>query len=223
MEKFKIAMGFPMLATAIWLFSLTVTFYGERTWWLGIFLVFVGLAAWIFGAFVQHGRTRRGLATVIAIVFLVTGYAWALDSKLEWRKQNDNSAAESSPQHAPKGYPWERWSPTAVAKARAEGRPVVVDFTAAWCQTCNIQVKPAFEGKAVIEKLRELNAAALVADYTRYPADITQELERFERAGVPLVLVYPADATKPPLVLPEPLPLTPYGPTLLDALAKISK
>src|SRR5262249_39490090 len=85
MEKFKIAMGFPMLATAVWLFSLTTTFYGERSWWLAIFLVFVGAAAWVFGAFIQRGGRRRGLAAAVALLLLATGYVWALDDKLRWR------------------------------------------------------------------------------------------------------------------------------------------
>jgi thiol:disulfide interchange protein DsbD len=84
-------------------------------------------------------------------------------------------------------------------------------------------VKPAFESGAVIAKLKSINAVALVADYTLYPPEISQELERFGRSGVPLVLVYPADANKPPLVLREPLPLAPYGPTIIDALDKVAK
>ena len=52
MEKFKIAMGFPMLATAVWLFNLAYDNYGKNVLWLGIFLVVVALAAWIFGEFV---------------------------------------------------------------------------------------------------------------------------------------------------------------------------
>ena len=62
MEKFKIAMGFPMLATAIWLFNLAGDDYGKNVFWLGIFLVTVALAAWIFGEFVQRGSQRQGLA-----------------------------------------------------------------------------------------------------------------------------------------------------------------
>ena len=91
MEKFKIAMGFPMLATAVWLLSLTTTFYGERSWWLGIFLVLVGTAAWVFGTFVQRGTRRRSLAAVITVLLLVAGYAWALDAKLDWRSPVKNS------------------------------------------------------------------------------------------------------------------------------------
>jgi thiol:disulfide interchange protein len=222
MERFKVAMGFPMLATTIWLFSLTTTFYGERTWWLGVFLVFVGAASWVFGTFVQRGGARRrGLAAIIAAILLAVGYAWALDEGLGWRSPVKNSGADQALMHAPEGYAWQRWSAESIARARTEGRPVVVDFTAKWCQTCNIQVKPAFESKAVIEKLRSMNAVALVADWTRYDSEITQELERFGRSGVPLVLVYPADPAKPPLVLPEPLPWpAPYSPTVLEALAK---
>lgn len=224
MERFKVAMGFPMLATAVWLFSLTTTFYGERSWWLGVFLVFVGAAVWTFGTFVQRGQRHRWLGVVVALVLLGTGYLWALDAHLRWRSPDVGAENGGTPANAPEGYSWQRWSIEAIAKARASGHPVVVDFTAKWCLTCNVSVKPAFESKAVIEKLKAINAVALVADYTRYPPEITQELERFGRGGVPLVLVYPADVNKAPLVLPEPLPYpTPYGPTILDALDQAAK
>jgi thiol:disulfide interchange protein DsbD len=223
MERFKIAMGFPMLATAVWLFSLTTTFYGERSWWLGVFLVFVGGAAWTFGTFVQRSQRRRTLAIVVIVALLATGYTWALDNELRWRSPDLGGTGNAALAHAPEDYPWQTWSSEAVAKARADGKPVIVDFTAKWCLTCNVSVKPAFENKAVIQKLKAMGAAALVADYTLYPPVISQELERFGRSGVPLVLVYPADPGKPPLVLPEPLPYpAPYAPTILEALDKIA-
>ena len=223
MERFKVAMGFPMLATAVWLFSLTTTFYGDRSWWLGVFLVFVGAAVWTFGTFVQHGKMHKGLALLAVVALLVTGYVWVLDRKLLWRAPASGSENAPALAQAPKGYVWQRWSEDAVTKARSDGHPVVVDFTAKWCLTCNTQVKPAFESKAVVEKLKSINAVALVADWTIYAPEITRELEKFGRSGVPLVLVYPADVNKAPLVLSEPLPLTPYGPTILDALEKIAK
>jgi thiol:disulfide interchange protein DsbD len=220
MEQFKIAMGFPMLATALWLFSLTTIYYGERSWWLAVFLVFVSAAAWGFGVFVQRGNSRRGLALGVVLAVLAAGYVWALDGQLRWRSPIKDASGEVAPTHAPEGYAWQPWSAEAVTKARAEGRPVVVDFTAKWCLTCNISVAPAFETKAVIEKLKQLNAVALVADYTRYAPEITKELARFNRTGVPLVLVYPADASQPTIVLNEPLPYpASYAPTLLDALS----
>ena len=131
-------------------------------------------------------------------------------------------AAAGALQHAPDGYPWHRWSVEAVNKARAEGRPVIVDFTAKWCLTCNLTVKPALERKGVVERLKQLEAVALVADYTLEPPEIGDELARFGRAGVPLVLVYPRDATQPPMLLPEPLSPSPahYSGVILDALAK---
>lgn len=222
MENFKIAMGFPMLATAVWLLSLTSTFYGERSWWLGIFLVLVGTAAWVFGAFVQRGKKRRALASIVAVLLLVTGYVWALDGNLQWRSPATETPAGTTLAHAPKGFPWQPWSRDAVAKAQSEGRPVIVDFTAKWCVTCNATVKPALERAEVIEKLKAMNAAALLADNTTFPPAITEELARFNRAGVPLVLVYSRDPAKAPLVLPEPLSPSPahYARVILEALAK---
>ncbi|HTD66660.1 MAG TPA: thioredoxin family protein, partial [Candidatus Limnocylindria bacterium] len=206
MERFKVAMGFPLLATAVWLFTLTITHYGKRVWWLGVFLVVVSLAAWVYGEFVQRGRARRGVSLVVVLLLLGGGIFYAVENKLRWREPILGDAEQSNPlQEAPDGIAWQRWSPATVAKFRADGRPILVDFTADWCVTCNTIVKPALESDGVRAKLKEINAVALLADYTKFPPAISAELERFQRAGVPLVLVYPRDATKEPLVLPEAL------------------
>jgi len=96
---------------------------------------------------------------------------------------------------------------------------VFVDFTAKWCVTCNANKKTSIEIPSVRAKLKSIQAAALLGDYTKVPPAITDELARFGRAGVPLVLVYPKDATKPPMVLPE--LLTPG--IVLDALDKAAE
>jgi thiol:disulfide interchange protein DsbD len=190
MEKFKIAMGFPMLATAFWLMSLVPVHYGEKSWWLGLFLVLVAFAAWIFGTFVQHGSGRRLPAAILALAVLGFAYAFLLEKKLDWRK----TVVEEV---------WAAWSPEAVAEAQTSGRPVLVDFTAKWCLTCNTIVKPALESDAVRKKIAEVKAVPLIADYTRLPDNITRELHRFDRAGVPLVVVFPGKASGKPIVLPE--------------------
>ncbi len=204
MERFKVAMGFPMMAAAVWLFSLAALHYGERAFWLAIFLVFVGLAAWVYGEFVQRNRTRPGMAIAALLTILAGGYAFALESHLRWREPvAPGSSVASENQRG--GIPWQRWTPGAVAEARNQGRPVLVDFTAKWCLTCNTIVKPALESASVKEKVRELNAATFLGDYTGFASDITEELNRYGRAGVPLVIVFPRKRDAAPIVLPEAL------------------
>jgi thiol:disulfide interchange protein DsbD len=203
MEKFKIAMGFPMLATAIWLFNLAYDDYGKNVLWLGIFLVIIALAAWIFGEFVQRGRTGKGVAALITLVLLIGGYAFALEDQLHWRSPVIVASTTASLPTSPNGIDWQPWSPQAVAKARSEGHPVLVDFTADWCLTCQVNKKIAIEIPSVRKKLKEINAVALVGDYTHFPDNITTELNRYNRAGVPLVLVYPKDVEPQPIVLPQ--------------------
>jgi thiol:disulfide interchange protein DsbD len=203
MEKFKIAMGFPMLATAVWLFNVASSSYGKNVLWLGVFLVVVAFAAWIFGEFVQRGRTRRGIALVIAAILLVGGYAFALEKELGWRAVMPEANAMGSLKESADGIDWQRWSPEAVAQARAAGHPVLVDFTADWCLTCQVNKKLAIETPSVRAKLKELNAVALTGDYTHFPDAITSELNRYQHAGVPLVLVYPKNLDEPAFVLPQ--------------------
>ena len=95
--------------------------------------------------------------------------------------------------------------PEAVTAARAEGRPVLVDFTADWCLNCQANKITSIEIEPVEKKLKQMNAVALIGDFTRKNPEIASELRRFERAGVPLVLVYPANPEEPPIVLPPAL------------------
>ena len=219
MEKFKIAMGFPMLATVVWLFNVASSSYGRNVLWLGVFLVIVAFAAWIFGEFVQRGRSRKTIATVVAMLLLAGGYAFALEKELDWRVAMPEAAATGSLKESPDGIDWQRWSPEAVAQARAAGKPVLVDFTADWCLTCQVNKKLAIEIPSVRAKLKELNAVALAGDYTRFPDAISTELNRYNHAGVPLVLVYPKNAGAPAIVLPQ--ILTPG--IVLDALDRAAQ
>jgi thiol:disulfide interchange protein DsbD len=200
MEKIKIAMGCPMLGAAVWLCSLLTIHYGERAWWMAVFLVFLALAAWVFGTFVQRGVRRQAVATIVSLALLAVGYAYAIEGGLHWREPLSETASEPTAKETPRGISWQKWSREAVTQARAAGRPVVVDFTAKWCPTCNTIVKPTLENHAVQQKLQEINALPLLANYTRQPPDITDELQRFGRAGVPLVLVYPRNPDAAPMV-----------------------
>src|SRR5208283_842300 len=187
MEKFKIAMGFPMLLTAVWLFNLATGDYGTNVLWLGVFLVLMAFAAWIFGTFVQRGRAGKGVALVIVLILVTGGYAFALENELHWREPIV-AATAGSLKASPDGIDWQPWSLEAVAQARAGGNPILVDFTADWCLTCQVNKKTSIEVSSVRQKLKEISAVALVGDYTHFPDSITAELNRFDRAGVPLVL-----------------------------------
>jgi thiol:disulfide interchange protein DsbD len=217
MERFKILMGFPMLGTAVWLFTLAASNYGGNgDLWLGLFLVLVAMAAWMWGQFVQRGRTRKGLAVMLSIAVLVTAYGYILEHQLDWRHPVPMSADNAKLVAAPAGIDWEPWSPEAIASARASNRPVLVDFTAKWCVTCQVFVKPVLESSAVIAKLKEVNAVALLENSFTKNETVVAELNRYDRAGVPLVLVFPADKSLPAIVLPP--VLTPG--IVLDALDK---
>ncbi len=218
LERFKVLMGFPMLATAVWLFSFTARRFGPNgPLWLGLFLVALGLAAWTWGQFVQRNTKHRTLATVATLVVLISSYVYALEIQLHWRNPQPHTTITA--QITAQKSLWQKWSPEAVANARAAGRPVIVDFTADWCVTCKYNKLVALDTAEVREALQRINAVALVADNTDEDPAIITELRKFDRAGVPLVLVYPRDTNAPPIVLPTLLTKS----LVLDALAKAAR
>src|SRR4030095_16804416 len=169
--------------------SLTVVHYGDSgIRWGGLFLVSLALAAWVWGQFVQRSSARRGLAIVVALALVAGGYAFALESKLKWRSSDAPPvAAADTPVKVSAGdIHWQPWSPAAVEKARGEGRPILVDFTATWCLTCQLNAQTSLDIASVRKRLEEINAVPLLADYSKKNPVIAAELKRFGRAGVPM-------------------------------------
>ena len=97
---------------------------------------------------------------------------------------------------------WQKWSPEAVAAARAENRIVYVDFTARWCATCQANKKLVFHSQGVLQTFRDKNIAALKADWTNKDPQITAELAKYKRSAIPFNLIYKPGAAEP-LILPE--------------------
>jgi len=191
MVRFKVAMGFPMMATAVWLLWVSSRTEDDMLW-LGLFLVVTAMAAWIWGEFMQRSTRRNGLAAAFALALLLLGYFGILEGQLQWRRPMGAVKA---------GIDWKPWSADAVEAARRDGHPALVDFTSKSCLSCKVNKATSIEIDAIRAKLKEIGAVAFEADYTDQP-DIAQELHRFDRDGVPLVLVYSKDVTKPPAVLP---------------------
>jgi thiol:disulfide interchange protein DsbD len=96
----------------------------------------------------------------------------------------------------------ETFSAERVEALRRSGRPVLVDFTAAWCLTCQVNERTTLAAPAVVKRMEALNVAFLKADWTNQDEAITRALAGFGRSGVPLVVLYPADPAAAPLILP---------------------
>lgn len=205
-----------MLATAIWLLSILFAHYGRETIWVQVFLLILSLALWLFGEFYQKNmKFISGI--IIPIILIVGGYLYALEYELNWR--HPERLKISSVHSSKYGINWQQWSPESVNNALKEGKVVLVDFTADWCLTCQANYKTSLDIPSVSQKLKEIGAVAFIADYTLKDERILVELKKYNRAGVPLVLVYPKNNPSEPIVLPE--VLTPS--IVLDALNKAAQ
>jgi thiol:disulfide interchange protein DsbD len=192
MLRFKVLMAFPMFGTAVWLVWVLGRQVGiDAASSLLALLVAVAFLAWTVGASGFGKRARATFGTLAAVALVATA-SWA------W------TVASISPPSAPAaeaGQRWNAWSRDAVDRAVSEGRPVFVDFTAAWCVTCQFN-KRTLSDEAVLADFEARDVLLLRADWTRRDDAITRELARLGRSGVPVYALYPPHADSPRL-LPE--------------------
>ncbi|MDD2762985.1 MAG: protein-disulfide reductase DsbD family protein [Opitutaceae bacterium] len=200
METFKQLMAFPLYATVgslVWVLAGQTPDTGLLKVLFG--LVFVAMAVWAYGRWTQHGgsagrrRFGQAFAAVLLAAGVLVGYPVKPSSEIVW----------------------EKWSPETVARRRAEGKTLYVDFTARWCATCQSNKAVVFSSAKVRAALRQHGVVLLRADWTSRDPLITEALAAFHRSAVPLDLIY-APGRPDPLILPE--LLTPD--IVLDGLAR---
>jgi thiol:disulfide interchange protein DsbD len=193
-------LAFPMLATVVWLLWVL----GQQTSLDAAMFALGGLlllAAFIW-ALKQHTVAARGLAGLLAIALV-----WGALNFADELKAPANSATTATTASAnanvPQGFTtlWQPWSESAVAQSLSQGRPVFVDFTAAWCVTCQINKKSTLSNNEVMADFAARQVTLLRADWTRRDPAITAALTGLGRSGVPVYVLYAPG--KAPLVLSE--------------------
>ena len=191
MAHFKTLMAFPMFATVVWL----VWVLGQQVGIDGVaallvLLLALAFAAWALGSTALGPVARKGFGA-LALLLMVAALFWAAPAL---RQEAVASAASA------KADEWEPWSTERVAQAQAEGRPVFVDFTAAWCVTCQFNKRTTLARSEVKSAFEERQVLRLRADWTRRDAAITAELTRLGRSGVPVYALYAPGAAAPKLL-----------------------
>jgi thiol:disulfide interchange protein DsbD len=211
MERLKQFMAFPMFLTCVWLFWVLGLQIGmDAVAWMLAALVGLALFAWSAGLAQRGVQGFRWLAGAAALVAALT--------LLPLARTAAQPASALSPAHAAPASAdgsWSGWSPEAQRAALAAGRPVFVDFTAAWCITCQANRRLVLSDERVERAFRAGGVVLMEADWTRRDEAISRELTHFARSGVPMYVLY--DRTGTPHLLPE--ILSTQG--LLDALAAI--
>jgi thiol:disulfide interchange protein len=186
MEILKQLTAVPLFGTAIWL-------------------------AWVYGNL--HSGNSQGVDHLTRLLwcFLALAIAgWALG---KWPANWKSAIAAlliaavglAIPLYQPKDTTlvWTPYSQQALDQARAAGHPVFIDFTAAWCLSCQVNERAVLKSADVQHQFSKNNVTLLKADWTQYDPEITKQLASVNRSGVPTYVIYPAMKNSSADVLPE--------------------
>ena len=204
MDRLRQFLAFPMYASAVWMIWVLT----QQTGADGVIyalggMILIAFAIWLLR--IGSGASaatwlRRGLAAAAVLL------AFAAALKLE-----DSPATAASASAGVNFDGWQRFSRERLNQAVAAGKPVFVDFTAAWCITCLVNERVALETPATRRAFEQAGVVKLKGDWTNRDPEITSSLKDLGRAGVPLYLFWPPGAERPkilPQVLTESLILS---------------
>lgn len=179
METFRQVLAFPMFLTALWLLWVLSTQAGAD----GVLAVLAGSIVLAFGIWLA-GKAAQGLAgRIVAVAVVIAGFATA---PVLMNLPKEQLLVEGSP-----------WSPQQVSALRSEGRVIMVDFTATWCITCQVNKSTTLKSASVQKAFADTNTAFLIADWTNKDKVIGEELASHGAAGIPFYLIYPASGGEP--------------------------
>lgn len=224
---FEHVVGFCLLGTVVWLVRPIATALGGEGLLLTLlFLIFVSVAAWLYGK-VQFGdpAPRRLRYYGSAGAFVVGGwmicfhYANTIDGLIlneKARRLGTAAAACGDLDWSKPDIPWQEYTRDRALETVKTGCTIFVDYTAEWCVNCKANEKFVINTREVRETMRELGVMPFRADFTLPDPEIKEDLERFGRAGVPMYVIYPAKRPDRPILLDE--LLTPSS--IIDNLKK---
>jgi thiol:disulfide interchange protein DsbD len=198
METLKQVLAFPMFATTVWL----VWVFGQQAGIDGVALLLFALlllggACWILGRWGASRVSDRGRLVTRSLAAVTLAGAFTL-CLLGARFERTGTRTVASDAQAE----WQAFSSATVDRLRAEGRPVFIDFTAAWCLTCQVNKRTTLRTEAVRRAFEEKQVTLFQADWTNQNPEISRALYALGRSGVPVYVLYKGDGSEP-VLLPE--------------------
>ncbi|QCA06486.1 protein-disulfide reductase DsbD family protein [Pantoea vagans] len=198
MITLKQGMAFPMLGAVGWLIWVLERQAGSAALAaiLACCLLF-SFAAWLYGM----AQKRRMMGQRHVVLHVATAFFLAL-VVVPLLNLNSFATAPAETEAASPAAAAVAWSPQNVDAIKGQGKPILVNFTASWCITCQVNDRTSLSTQAVKAAMARTSTIYMVADSTKYNPDVEQALSDFGRGGLPLYVVYPADGGKP-VVLPQ--------------------
>lgn len=186
MDTLKRFMAFPMFATVVWLLWVLGHLSGvDGAASLLALLVALALLTWSLGF---EGRSRMVLTLISVAAF---GLLAASIGQNVFHTEDMAASSETSPGTSVNASAiWQAWAPGRVEAELAKGQPVFVDFTAAWCITCQYNKKTTLQRADVLADFAARKVTLLRADWTRRDPAISMALEQLGRSGVPVYVLY---------------------------------
>lgn len=197
MVNLRHALAFPMLATVIWLLWV----FGLQTSVTQVMLLLGGLL--VVALTVWACRFRTALARAIQVSGLLAivwiGLEVLASPSATPQTQAPSTTVRTATQAS--GDLWQHWTATAVQTELAQGHAVFVDFTAAWCVTCQINKQTTLNQPELLADFAAKQVRLMRADWTRRDPAISRALAELGRSGVPVYVLYAPN--RAPQVLSE--------------------
>lgn len=198
MITLKQGLAFPMLGAVGWLIWVLERQAGSAALAaiLACCLLF-SFAAWLYGM----AQKRRMMGQRHVVMHIATAFFLAL-VVVPLLNINSFATGPAETETTSPAAAAVAWSPQNVDAIKGQGKPILVNFTASWCITCQVNDRTSLSTQAVKAAMARTSTIYMVADSTKYNPDVEQALSDFGRGGLPLYVVYPADGGKP-VVLPQ--------------------
>jgi len=186
METLKQFLAFPLYLTAAWLLWVFTSVAGpDAMFQLVATLIGVVMAIWLYQ---QSGKYLwRGISAGVLLVSL----AYAYDATLDPAPAKSAVSADTT-----------AYTQDVLDAAVGGDQAVFAYFTADWCITCKVNEKTALFRDETKQLFADKNIKLIKGDWTNKNAEIASLLAKYQRAGVPLYLYFPA-GQREPVILPE--------------------
>jgi len=179
METLKEFFAFPMFATSLWL----IWVFAKQTdtdMLIGLLvtILLISLILWFINK--SNNKNLNLIYLLLLAIIIIFEGKNILDYEYPSNKNMNNMENVS----------YTIWDPEIETRYKNSNQAYLINFTAAWCITCQANDKIALSRPKIKKYFKDNNVEYIVADWTNKDNEILESLESYSRNGVPLYIYW---------------------------------